>query len=122
MAPVSPAGPPPITATSKVRAMAPRRASFGRWRGMRDAGRLSNATLRTESTRHSPPTTNHLLHFSRRQRVQQMQRLAIEIGEIQLRVLGIHDRRTIARRAEAERVADLVAQNFADLAGGKASP
>src|SRR3982750_2707730 len=71
------------------------------------------------ATRHSPPTTNHLLHFSRRQRVQQMQRLAIEISEIELRVLGIHDRRTIARMSEAERVADLVAQNFADLARRK---
>src|SRR3954469_6992207 len=92
MAPVSPAGPPPITATSKVRTMAPTRASFA------------------------------LFHFSRRQRVEQMQRLAIEIGKIELRVLGIHDRRTISRMAKAERVADLVSQNLADLARREGVP
>src|SRR5690349_19063596 len=60
-----------------------------------------------------------LFHFSRRQRVEQVQGLAIEIGEIELRVLGIHDRSPIARMAETERVADLVAENLADLTGRK---
>src|SRR5436305_15236822 len=67
IAAVSPAGPPPMIATSNERTMPRAKASSAR-----DVGAS--------------------LHLAGRQHVQKVQRLLVELREVELRVLGIHDR------------------------------